>query len=300
MYQFMFITVYLLSPRHLFVPALNPYGSFRNWTTPQGQINPSMWNSTASSVPQPHGMGGFVSGCDPTRQSVQQQQGQSQTQIDVLRQQNSPDGPPRRHSSCVSYPTTPNDRISHFTSTATPPLHASIFFCHSFRRASTMQFQSVSPLLTPVSLLKKMSKEIAEKLTSSVHDFRDEDNQRRAEDLRALRERQLPESTQPPKSTPPSATPATGASLPPSSMRPPPIPAPPPLHPSTVSSHSGTHHARSSTGDFLSLSTTRRPLWISSVTCLFSQVPVTRSSKSHHHRHERPRSPSCLPQASTS
>ena len=40
----------------------------------------------------------------------------------------------------------------------------------------------------------------------------------------------------------------------------------------------------------------RRPLWTSSVTCLFSQVPLARSSKSHHHRHERPRSPSRPPQ----
>ena len=43
-----------------------------------------------------------------------------------------------------------------------------------------------------------MTEEIAEKLTSSVRDLRDEDNQRRADDLRALRERQVPETTQPP------------------------------------------------------------------------------------------------------
>ena len=63
---------------------MNPYWNLRNWTTPQGQVDPSMWASTASSVPQPHGMGGFVSGCDPTIQSVQQQQVQSQAQIEFL------------------------------------------------------------------------------------------------------------------------------------------------------------------------------------------------------------------------
>ena len=210
---------------------MNPYGNLRNWTTPQGQVDPSMWNSTASSVPQHHGMGGFVSGCDPTLQSVQQQQAQSQAQIDFLKQQNfllnqhiatqaashiqqlqtiqSQSSPPPPHQSSTTHPSPTSP------STEPPP--------SSSKDASSPNTSA---------LLKKMSEEIAEKLTSSVRDLRDEDNQRRAEDLRAFRERQLPESTQPPASTPPLSTPSTG-SLPPSSTPPPPVRAPTPLHPST-------------------------------------------------------------------
>ena len=74
---------------HLFLGAMNPHWNFRNWTAPQGQVDPSMWNSMASSVPQHPGMGGFVSGCDSTLHAAQQQQQvQSQAQIDFLRQQN--------------------------------------------------------------------------------------------------------------------------------------------------------------------------------------------------------------------
>ena len=64
------------------------FGYLRTWTTPHGQVDPSMWNSTASSLPQHPGIGGFVNGCDPTLQSVQQQQAQFQVQIELLRQQN--------------------------------------------------------------------------------------------------------------------------------------------------------------------------------------------------------------------
>ena len=274
---------------------MNLYGNLRNWATHQGQVDPSMWNSMASSVPQPHGMGGFVSGCDPTLQFVQQQQqAQSQAQIDLLREQN---------FLLKQHITT--QAAFHIQQLQTIQIHPSPPQPH---HSSTTQSSSTIPSTEPPpsnskdisspdtsALLQKMSEEIAEKLTSSVRDLRDEDNQRRTEDLRALCERQLPESTQPPAPTPPAATPAIGASLPPSSMLPPPIPAPPPLHPST----SPTTPARTMPAHPPVTSCPCQPhgdLSGPPPLLISSQVPLTRSSKSHHHRRERPRSPSRPPQ----
>ena len=61
---------FFANPHHLSLCA----GTSANWTAPQGQVDPSMWTSMASSVPQHPGMGGFVSGCDPTLHAAQQQQ----------------------------------------------------------------------------------------------------------------------------------------------------------------------------------------------------------------------------------
>ena len=65
-------------------PAMFPFWNFRTWNAPQGQFDPSMWSSMASTGPQHPGMGGFVSGCDPHFNASQQQQAQSQSQIEFL------------------------------------------------------------------------------------------------------------------------------------------------------------------------------------------------------------------------
>ena len=173
---------------------MHPFGHFRNWTNPHGQVDPSMWNSTASSVPQHPGIGGFVSGCDPTLQSVQQQQAQSQAQIELLRQQDL-----LLNQQLATQANTHIQQLHTLQSQSVPPQPH-----HSSTPPSSSAIPSTEPPPSsskdvsapdPSLLFKQMTEQLAEKLTSSVRDLRDADNQRREDELRALREQQVQATT---------------------------------------------------------------------------------------------------------
>ena len=181
----------------------------------------------ASTGPQHPSMGGFVSGCDPHFNALQQQQAQSQAQIEFLRQQNlllnqqlatqaqthiqhlqqtMPAHP--QPASSVASPTIPQP----------PPPSTS----HPPPCASTAAPSAAAPQPAPTStpppntdeLFKKMSADLKEDIASSLRDLREQPRQ--DADLREVRERQRQDTSKPasprhvpePSHPPPPATPA--------------------------------------------------------------------------------------------
>ena len=210
-----------------------PFWNFCNWNAPQGQVDPSMWNSMARSGPQHPGMGGFISGCDPSFHAAQQQQAQSQAQIDFLRQQNlllnqQLATQAASHIQHLQQTAPPQPTIPPSTHPTPPPTP------HPAQTPPQPPADTPPSTSTPSKptdeILQKMSADLRADIASSFRDLRAQ-QQRHEDDRRDFlaREAERHREDIPAHTSPPIAPTTTHPQPPP----PPSVPAPQPLHPST-------------------------------------------------------------------